>query len=105
MLPDPRIAQTVLFGSVGLLAALALGFTLRRAPLLQWRTRDPEWLRAWLVMTVADYYGAALALCAVVVADVGVADVGVGEGLAWSAAFCVLGAPACCAYAVRRAWR
>ena len=99
MLPDPRIAQTVLYATLGGACTLALAVTLWRHPLIQWRTRDTAWLRAWLSMTVLDYYGAALVLGGVAVSEFGPA-----EGLAWLAAVCLLGAPACCAYAVRRAW-
>ena len=42
--------------------------TLRAFPLIPPSPNSLLWCRTWLFTTVADYYGAALALCAVIVA-------------------------------------
>lgn len=76
----------------------ALIVTLRRHPLLPLRPSDLAWCRAWLAATVADYYGAALPLCGVIVAT----SPTLAEGLTWSAGVLVLGSPVACGWAARR---
>ena len=56
-----------------------------------------EWLVAWLVMTVGDYYGACLCLCGfIVVTEPLVPAIG------WSLGCLLLGSPVCCAYMLYR---
>ena len=91
------------YAVLGACVSLVLADTLWRFPLRDVARRygeDAAWLRAWLRMTVVDYYGAALVLGGVAVRDRGWA-----EGAAWAAGFAVLGAPACCAYAAAHLWR
>ena len=97
-----QASQSVAVGAYATLTAcatLALVLTLRRHPLHDAmrakRWEDKEWLRAWLKMTVLDYYGAALALSAVAVRQEGW-----DLGIAWSVGFLLLGAPVCGAYTV-----
>ena len=103
----------------GLIASY-LAFTLKRYPLFEFSVRrlqfyfsiligvsyqkslymqvnDIDWTRNWLYMTILDYYGSTFALSAIVLTS---------EpwpyGIIWSAAFCLLGSPFCCAYIAYR---
>ncbi|RPF81816.1 MAG: DUF1475 domain-containing protein [Rhodothermaceae bacterium TMED105] len=88
----------ILFYTVlGLVCCLALMFTLSAHPLLDWKVHNLDWVRAWLRMTVLDYYGAAFAL-----SGVAFSERSKQEALAWSFGFFILGSPVCCAYIVYR---
>lgn len=86
--------------------AYALGFallllrTLKKFPLIPPSPNSLDWCRQWLWTTVADYYGAALALCGVILAT---------ErrpyNFAWAAGCLFLGTPVCCFYAAFRLLR
>ena len=90
-------ASIPFYSVLGLVCFVALGNTLLAHPLWDWKIDNLDWVRAWLGMTVLDYYGAALALSGVVFSERSFL-----EGLAWSLGFCVLGSPVCCAYMVYR---
>lgn len=56
-----------------------------------------DWAKAWLYISVADYYG--LALCLSIIC---LHTEDVPYGLMWSLSFCTLGSPAACAYLIMR---
>ena len=85
-----------LFLGLAILCTVCLVYTLRTHPLLPLRLNDNDWLRHWLGMTVIDYYGAALPLCAVVAVE----EKKSYCVIAWCLSFLILGSPACCLYAV-----
>jgi hypothetical protein len=86
------------FSAMGLVCSAVLVVTLHTKPLWKWELNNLDWVRAWLGMTVLDYYGAAIALSGIAISERGFA-----HGLVWSLGFCSLGSPACCAYMVYRA--
>ena len=88
---------TLLYTVLGLVCCLTLVSTLSAHPLWDWKIRNIDWLRAWLGMTVLDYYGAAIAL-----SGVAFSERSKPEALAWSLGFSILGSPVCCAYMVYR---
>lgn len=85
------------FAILGAACFISLASTLWSQPLFPFKMDSVEWLQSWLVMTVLDYYGAALPLAAVAVAS----EPGV-TGWLWSAGFLLGGSPFCCAYVVLR---
>ena len=88
----------ILFYTVlGLVCFLTLASTLSAYPLWDWKIHNLDWVRAWLGMTVLDYYGAALAL-----SGVAFSERSGREAIAWSLGFFMLGSPVCCAYMVYR---
>jgi hypothetical protein len=78
----------------------ALGFaglltkTLQAHPLTQAAAgvNSLLWCRAWLWTTVADYYGAALALCGVIIAT----EQTMAARIGWTCGCLFLGTPFCC---------
>ena len=94
---DSHAAATAFYALLGVACAVKLTSTLSAQPLFAFATDDIEWVRAWLWMTVADYYGAALPLCGIAIAS----QPGL-EGWLWAVGFCLLGSPVCCAYVVLR---
>lgn len=87
-----------LYVLLGVACLTTLTITFRRHPLFPFRPSELAWCRAWLATTVADYYGAALPLCGVIVAT----SPTLAEGLTWSMGVLVLGSPVACAWAARR---
>ena len=85
---------------------LGLGFaallirTLSYQPLFPFQPDNAEWAFTWLLTTTGDYYTSTLCLCGMIIASDGV-----WEGLAWSAACCLLGGPMSCAWVVLRLWK
>ena len=73
--------------------------TLSVHPLFPFQMQDVNWTGDWLMTTVADYYGVALPLCAIILAT----EDSVFVGIAWSAGVLLLGSAVACAYVVRRA--
>jgi hypothetical protein len=62
-------------------------------PLFDWATNDLQWVRAWLYMSVLDYYGASICLCCIAFySETAILAV------VWSLGFLLLGSPVCCAY-------
>merc|ERR1711924_206317 len=96
-----RVRKTVLFFS-----AYAAGFTallvrtLMKHPLIPPATESLAWNSAWLITTVVDYYGAALALCGIILASEPRR-----KGILWSLGCLLLGTPFCCFYVVTRLLR
>ena len=86
------------FACLGLVCFSVLTLTLYHHPLYAFETENIEWLRAWLWMTVLDYYGAALPLCAVIMAN----EQSPLVGTLWSLGCLVGGSPFCCAWTVTR---
>ena len=86
-------ARAFIYSLLLFVSFCALSYTLRAHPLWPLRLDDNEWVRAWLKMTVLDYYGAALAL-----SGIALAEQGLKAGILWSVGFCLLGSPVCCAY-------
>ena len=93
--------------AIGGYALYALAFTLLLVktlasfPLIPPSPNSLLWCRTWLATTVVDYYGAALALCGVIVSS----EPKLSVGLAWSAGCCFLGTPFCCLYVAVRLLR
>jgi len=85
----------------------AIGFTvlltrtLMSFPLIPPSPNSLAWCRSWLITTVVDYYGAALALCGIIVAS----ETNRVVGIAWSAGCLFLGTPFCCLYVATRLLR
>lgn len=79
-------------------AALVIGMivTSVSSPLFPFQTGSKQWLQDWLAFTVADYYGVAIPLSAIMIATEG------RTGFAWAAGTLLLGSPVACAYV---AWR
>jgi hypothetical protein len=86
------------FAALGIVVFLALGFTLFAHPLFAFDTGNIEWVRAWLWMTVLDYYGACIPFCAIIIAN----ETSLQTGFLWSAACLLLGSPFCCLWLVLR---
>lgn len=80
--------------------ALLLLKTLRAFPLVPPSPNSLEWCRSWLWTTVADYYGAALAICGVILSTERPP-----YSFAWAAGCLFLGTPVCCFYAAFRLLR
>ena len=59
--------------------------------------QDLDWTNQWLMMSVADYYGAATCLCAIAVASESWP-----LGFLWCIGFFTLGSPVCCLYCAQR---
>ena len=89
------------FSVLGVVCFTTLSTVLMRQPLYDLRTDDMDWLRHWLFMTVLDYYGAALPLCAVIVAN----EPNSTTGLLWSLGCLLGGSPFCCAWVVKTLWK
>lgn len=90
--------QVAFFALLGAVCTVTLATTLWQHPLLEWKLSDVRWLNAWLGMTVLDYYGAVLPLCAIALSS----QTELTSGLAWSAGFIFGGSPFCCAYVLYR---
>ena len=75
--------------------------TLTKFPLIPPSPNSLAWCQAWLATTVVDYYGAALALCGVIISS----EPKLLAGLAWSAGCLFLGTPFCCFYVATRMWK
>ena len=84
-----------LFSTLGVVCFLVLSTTLWAHPLFPLQMSNNDWTSAWLMMTVLDYYGAALPLCGIAVSS----EPGY-NGWLWSMGFCFGGSPFCCAYVV-----
>ena len=93
-------AALVAYPLIGLSFLALLSLTLWHYPLGPFQLDSLAWCRAWLLTTVADYYGACLCLCGVIVASEPLVP-----GLLWCAACCFLGTPGCCAYVFGRLLR
>lgn len=78
---------------LGLLCFTAMSVTLYTHPLFPLRTDDLAWSVAWLGMTVLDFYGAAICVCAVIFASEDFT-----RAIVWSALCLLLGSPFCCLY-------
>ena len=78
-------------------AALLLK-TLSLHPLIPPSPNSLAWCRAWLWTTVADYYGAALALCGVIIAT----EQRMLMKVLWSCGCLFLGTPFCCFWVAAR---
>ena len=74
--------------------------TLRAFPLVPPEPSSLAWNAAWLFTTVVDYYGAALALCGVILASEKRR-----AGILWSLGCLLLGTPFCCFYVTSRLLR
>ena len=59
------------------------------------------WCRSWLLTAVADYYGACIRLCGVIVCS----ESSVWAAVLWVIACLCLGTPACCAWVMVRLCR
>ena len=98
-LPTPR-HLALAYGAIGAGFAVLLAKTLRAHPMFPFQPDSASWCCAWLATTVVDYYGAALCLCGVILAN----EPRV-VGIAWSLGCCLLGTPVCCAWIVSRLLR
>lgn len=86
------------FACLGVVCFITLSMTLWSQPLTAWDVRSIDWLQSWLWMTVLDYYGACLPLCAVIVQN----EPALLHGCLWSLACCLGGSPFCCLWVVLR---
>lgn len=99
--PSKGVRRAVLFYNVYAAGfTLLLVRTLAKFPLVPPAPSSLAWNSAWLVTTVVDYYGAALALCGVIVASESRRD-----GILWSLGCLLLGTPFCCFYVATRLLR
>jgi hypothetical protein len=76
-----------LFVVWGLFIFSYLSYMLQAYPLFPFRMDSLDWTREWLYMTVLDYYGVAICLCAIAVST----EKYLLIGLLWSIGFCLLG--------------
>ena len=81
--------------------ALLLVKTLMKHPLVPPSPSSLAWCQSWLATTVVDYYGAAFALCGIIICS----EPKLIHGLLWSAGCCFLGTPFCCLYVAARVLR
>ena len=94
---DRHTASALFFFALGLTCLGSLAYTLSAQPLFPLQMDSLPWTQAWLLMTVADYYGAALCLCGFIVATEPT-----GSAFAWSLGCLLLGSPVCCLYMLYR---
>ena len=93
-------------GRIWFFSLYATGFTvllvrtLAKFPLIPPSPGSLAWNAAWLWTTIADYYGAALALCGIIVASETRRD-----GILWSLGVLLLGCPFACFYLISRLLR
>ena len=88
----------LLLSLLGLVVFIHLSMVLFHFPLFPFQPQDIDWSQAWLWMTVLDYYGSTLCLCAICLYT----EENVWTGIVWSLLFCLLGSPFCCLYCVYR---
>ena len=98
MTPVGLLATILFFGTLGIGCFLFLSLTLMHQPLFPFQMDNLKWAKAWLIMTVVDYYGAAVPLCALVLAS---ENSRIVAG-AWIVAILLLGSPFACAWMI---WR
>jgi hypothetical protein len=96
--PELRIAVGAVFAAMAVACLTALVLTYRSHPLFPFRFDRLDWTAAWLEMTAVDYYGAALPLCAVILA----AEPSAAAGATWVAGVLLLGSPVACGWAAHR---
>ena len=80
--------------------SFALVRTLRAQPLYPFKLDSIAWTTTWLWMTIVDYYGATIPLCAIIYSS----EKPLPATL-WSLACLLLGCPFCCLYVALRAMR
>jgi len=95
-----RFFLPVVFTALSVACALALGRTMSLQPLYPFKTDSLSWLTAWLWMTIIDYYGATIPLCAIIFASERPV-----VAVLWSLACLLLGCPFCIIYVAVRALR
>lgn len=96
--PAPPMVLVASYALYALGFALLLVKTLKSYPLVPPSPNSLAWCRQWLWTTVADYYGAAFALCGVIIYSEQKRLV----GYAWAAGCLFLGTPMCCMYVAMR---
>ena len=84
------------FSAMAAVLVIGMIVTTVSSPLFPFQTSNQKWLQDWLAFTVADYYGVAIPLAAIMLATEG------RNGYAWAAGTLLLGSPVACAYL---AWR
>jgi len=89
--------DALLFVALGVVIASLLAFTLYRHPLFPLRWNELAWCKAWLAMTVVDYYGVAIPFSALVLA----AEPNLHMGIAWALGVLTLGSPVACMWMAR----
>ena len=100
MIKPPLKVRAAIYGY----SLYALGFTLlliktlKAFPLIPPSPNSLLWCRGWLWTTIVDYYGAALALCGVILSS----EPKLLVGAAWCAGCLFLGTPFCCLYVATR---
>ena len=85
-------------GLLGLAVFIHLVMVCWQYPLFPFSPSDIDWSNAWLYMTVLDFYGSTLPMCAICVYT----EPNIFVGLVWSTAFCLLGSPFVCTWTVYR---
>lgn len=99
MLSPLAVLGAVLFyGIVCVCCFLFLSATLMAHPLFPFQLQNPDWTKAWLIMTVVDYYGGVIPLCGVVLAS----EPNRIVAIAWATAILLLGSPFACAWIISR---
>jgi hypothetical protein len=88
---------SVSFAALGLAVFVYLSTTLNSYPLFPFQMDNLDWTGAWLLMTVADYYGSTFCFSAIVACS----EPPLYATL-WILAFNLLGSPFCCSYIVYR---
>jgi hypothetical protein len=83
---------------LGVTVAVHLFNVCLQYPLFPFSPEDIDWSNAWLYMTVLDFYGSTLCMCAIACYT----EPNLLHGIIWSALFCLLGSPFVCAYTVYR---
>ena len=99
--PEPPAGGAIAYSLYALGFAALLIKTLCAYPLIPPSPNSLLWCRAWLWTTVADYYGAALALCGIIVAT--------EQAIKWRVAWCLGcllgGTPFCCFWVAQRLFK
>ena len=99
---NPGVGGSAKLGALAY-SLYAIGFgallikTLRAFPLIPPSINSLLWCRSWLWTTIVDYYGAALALCGVIIAT---EDQLIGQ-IGWCFGCLFLGTPFCCMWVAR----
>jgi hypothetical protein len=98
MSPLNILIAVLLYGIVGIGCFVFLSATLMAHPLFPFQMENLDWTKAWLIMTVADYYGGVLPLCGIVLAS----EPNRIVAIAWATGILLLGSPCACGWMV---WR
>ena len=98
MAPKAARVTALFIGVLGFTVFAHLCVVCYHYPLFPFSPEDIDWSNAWLMMTVLDYYGSTLCMCAIAFYS----EANFWVALLWSTLFCLLGSPFVCTWCV---WR